>query len=122
MTAPANQSSDEGENKSFNLGSFSDPGPDSPWAVDVNWGDGSAHTTFTETATGPVTALTIAAKSHAYGDNGAYTVTVKVTDKNHDFDSKTFTVNVANKAPTAVECLIHVRSGVRNGNRRLRFQ
>ena len=101
VTAPANQSSDEGESKSFNLGSFSDPGPDSPWAVDVNWGDGSAHTTFTETAAGPVTAQTITAKSHAYGDNGPYTVTVKVTDKNNDFDSKTFTVNVANKAPTA---------------------
>ena len=26
VTAPANQGSDEGENKSFSLGSFSDPG------------------------------------------------------------------------------------------------
>ncbi len=40
VTAPANQSSDEGENKSFSLGSFSDPGTaDNPWTVNVNWGD-----------------------------------------------------------------------------------
>ena len=37
----------EGAGQSVNLGSFSDPGPDSPWAVDVDWGDGSTHTTFT---------------------------------------------------------------------------
>ena len=29
---------DEGENKSFNLSSFTDPGPDEPWAVSVDCG------------------------------------------------------------------------------------
>jgi large repetitive protein len=101
VTAASNQSSDEGELKSFSLGSFSDPGTDSPWAVDVNWGDSSTHTTFDETATGAASGQTITAKTHTYDDNGVYTVTVKVTDKNGAFDSKTFTVTVANVAPTA---------------------
>ena len=39
ITAPANQSSNEGSSASFNLGSFADPGPDSPWHVKVAWGD-----------------------------------------------------------------------------------
>ena len=30
VTAPANQAADEGAAKSVNLGSFTDPGPDSP--------------------------------------------------------------------------------------------
>jgi hypothetical protein len=103
VTAAANQSSKEGESKLFSLGSFSDPGTDSPWAVDVDWGDGSAHETFTETATGPATAKVITAKSHTYADEGTgtYTVTVKVTDKNNVSDTKTFTVNVSNENPTA---------------------
>jgi len=101
VTAASDQSSDEGELKSFSLGSFSDPGTDSPWAVDVNWGDSSSHTTFDETATGAASAQTIAPHSHTYDDNGVYTVAVKVTDKNGAFDSKTFTVTVANVAPTA---------------------
>ena len=47
VAAPAGQSANEGENKSFNLGSFSDPGAnDAPWAVTVNWGDASTNTTF----------------------------------------------------------------------------
>jgi PKD repeat protein len=73
-----------------------DPGlNDDPWAVDVNWGDGSAHTTFNASSQGA-----LAAQSHAYADNGSYTVTVKVTDKDRDSDSKTFTAAVANVAPT----------------------
>jgi hypothetical protein len=101
VTAASNQSSNEGELKSFSLGSFSDPGTDSPWAVDVDWGDSSTHATFDETSTGAASGQTIAAKSHTYDDNGVYTVTVQVTDKNGASDSKTFTVTVANVAPTA---------------------
>src|SRR5206468_2199235 len=47
VTAPTAQSTIEGDATSFGLGSFSDPGvSDSPWAVAVNWGDGSAPSTF----------------------------------------------------------------------------
>ena len=61
VTAPANQSSDEGENKSFNLGSFSDPGPDSPWAVDVNWATARPTPRSPKRPQGPRTTQTIAA-------------------------------------------------------------
>jgi PKD domain len=97
VTAPADQTADEGTSKSFNLGSFGDPGPDSPWAVDVDWGDGTPHTTFNATSTG-----TLDTKAHTYADDqaGGYTVTVKVTDKDGGSDTKTFKVTVANVAPT----------------------
>src|SRR5207302_8841344 len=95
VTAPNNQSSNEGSAHSFDLGSFTDPGADSPWTVDVSWGDVHGDS-FTMSAPG-----TIPAHSHTYDDNGPYTVTVKVTDKDTAFDSKTFKVGVANVAPAA---------------------
>src|SRR5205814_4635233 len=98
VTAPANQAANEGAPASFGLGSFSDPGADSPWSVGVNWGDSTTHTTFSMTSTGP-----LGMQSHTYADNGTYTVTVKVTDKDLAFDSKTFTVTVADVAPTVAE-------------------
>src|SRR5205085_902284 len=53
VTAPADQTANEGAPTSFNLGSFSDLGAnDNPWAVDVDWGDGSPHTTFNQAAPG----------------------------------------------------------------------
>jgi PKD domain len=94
-TPPADQSATEGASKEVDLGSFSDPGADSPWAVDVDWGDGSAHTTFNATSTG-----SLGTKPHTYADNGQYTVTVTVTDKDGVSDSHTFKVTVANVAPT----------------------
>src|SRR2546421_12446065 len=39
--------------------------------------------------------------SHTYDDNGSYTVSVKVTDKDGGSDTKTFKVTVANVPPTA---------------------
>src|SRR5207247_7911524 len=95
VTAAADQSSEEGASHSFDLGSFTDPGADNPWTVDVNWGDGHSDS-FTMSAPG-----TIPAHSHTYDDNGSYTVTVKVTDKDAGSDSKTFKVDVANVPPTA---------------------
>ena len=52
VTAPADQTVNEGASTSISLGSFTDPGADNPWAVDVNWGDGSTDTTFNTSATG----------------------------------------------------------------------
>ena len=94
VTGPDDQAADEGSLVAFDLGSFSDPGADSPWAVDVDWGDGSPHTTFNATSTG-----SLGTKPHTYADNGPYTVTVTVTDDASD-DSATFTVTVANVAPS----------------------
>ncbi len=95
--APANQTANEGAAKDVDLGSFTDPGPDSPWAVDVDWGDSSTHTTFDATGTG-----SLGSRSHTYAHGPATrTVTVKVTDANGASDTQTFTITVANVAPTA---------------------
>src|SRR6266542_2761621 len=74
VTAPANQSGTAGAAQSFNLGSFTDAGP-SPWSVDVNWGDATAHTTFSASA-----ASSLGTSTHTYASTGSYSVTVKVTD------------------------------------------
>jgi len=47
VAAAISQPATPGILASFQLGSFTDAGVnDSPWALDVNWGDGSAHTAF----------------------------------------------------------------------------
>ena len=97
VTATTDQTADEGASKSFAMGSFTDPGADGPWAVTVDWGDGSAATTFSEASPG-----TISAKSHTYADDGEYTVSVKVAEAGTGTtpsDTKTFKVTVANVAP-----------------------
>ena len=43
---------------------------------------------------------TLGTQDHIYADNGSYTVSVKVTDNNDGIDTETFTVAVANVAPT----------------------
>jgi photosystem II stability/assembly factor-like uncharacterized protein len=90
VTAPANQNSSEASSHSFSLGSFSDP-DGGPWTVDVNWGDGSAHTNFNMSSPG-----SLGARSHTYGEEGPYTVTITVTDTlDGQSGSKTFAVNVS---------------------------
>src|SRR5207245_939757 len=98
VTPPSNQTANEGASTAFNLGSFSDPGVnDNPWAVDVNWGDSSPHTTFTTSTQGA-----LGTQSHTYADNtpGGYTVTVTVADKDGGSDSKSFNIDIHNVAPT----------------------
>ena len=96
VTAAANQSSDEGDSHSFALGSFTDPGSDSPWSVSVDWGDGSPTTDYTAASPG-----TLGNKNHTYADGpNDYTVTVTVTDASGGTDSDSFQVHVSNIAPT----------------------
>ena len=66
--------------------SFSDPGindggilGDGWWAVDINWGDGTAHTQFEANAQGNV--VDPSHLSHLYTTPGNYTAGVTVTDK-----------------------------------------
>ena len=96
VVTPANdQSSNEGATTPFDLGSFSDPGAnDGPWSVDIDWGDGSGPAGLDVNARG-----SLGSQTHAYADDGAYTVTVTVTDKDGGSDSATFEVAVANVAP-----------------------
>lgn len=76
VTAPAEQTASEGVGQTFALGSFTDPDDDDPWAVSVDWGDGSA-TTFSA-----ATAGSLGTRTHTYADGGDYTVTVTVTEEN----------------------------------------
>ena len=69
------------------LGSFIDPGADSPWAISVDWGDGTPATSFDVSDAG-----SLGTQEHAYADEGAYTVTVTVTDKDGGAGLFTFTV------------------------------
>jgi PKD repeat protein len=94
-TQPANQFSDEGENKSFLLGSFSDSNGNGPWQVRVTWGDGSPPETFFRSSTG-----TLPPRSHTYAEDGTYTVTVRVEDAAGASDTGAFQVTVANLPPT----------------------
>jgi len=75
---------------------FTDPGAnDGPFTCTVNYGDGSGDmsgTVSNGTCTGP---------SHTYADNGNYTVTVKVKDKDGDEGSNSKLHTVNNVAPTA---------------------
>src|SRR5262249_30389078 len=88
LTAPADQSAYPGLAQPFNLGSFTDPGADSPWSVVVNWGDGSS-----DPLSGGAPNQSLQA-AHAYAAPGVYTVTETVTDHDLASDSKTFQVYV----------------------------
>jgi hypothetical protein len=64
---------------------ISDPGVnDNPWAVTINWGDGSSNTTFNAATQGDQTAQT-----HTYASAGVYNATVSVTDKDGGSGSDT---------------------------------
>jgi PKD repeat protein len=97
VTAPANQTATEGTSKTFDLGSFTDPGDDDPWRVTVDWGDSSADAVFTQATAGP-----IADQVHTYADDGTYTVTITVEEESGTGPGSgiaTFQVTVANVAP-----------------------
>jgi hypothetical protein len=60
--------------------SFSDAGVnDNPWAVSINWGDGSSATTYNASSQGNQPQ-----QSHTYTSAGSFSVTVTVTDKDGD--------------------------------------
>jgi VCBS repeat-containing protein len=106
FSAAAGQSSLEGAATSFDIGSFTDPGTDSPWRITIQWGDGSPNTVLGQAAPGAIPAQT-----HAYADNGAYTVTVGVTEENGagpGSDSGTFQVVVANVAPSVTGTFLSI--------------
>jgi PKD repeat protein len=95
VTAAADQTSDEGETKSFQLGSFSDANNNGPWQVTVTWGDGSPAETFVVASEGA-----LPNRTHTYAEDGTYTVTVRVEDAAGASDTDTFQVVVGNLPPT----------------------
>jgi hypothetical protein len=93
VTAGPGQSATEGATTTFNLGSFS--GGTGPYTVSVDWGDGTAATTFAGSAG---TALS-AQHKYANDRSTAYTVRVTVTDAAGTTGTGSFAVTVANAAP-----------------------
>jgi hypothetical protein len=92
------QNAAQGKPTAIHLGSFTDSvSSDGPWSVDVNWGDGSAHTIFTANAAGSLGDL-----SHTYpapgpvGSNGVYHMTVTVTNRHGDAGAGAITVTITN--------------------------
>lgn len=73
-TAPPNQSSLAGIAKTFDLGSFTDPGKDAPWMVTVDWGDASVTAPFFTDAPGDLT------YGYAYLSVGTYNIVVRLHD------------------------------------------
>lgn len=70
---------------------FTDAGAfDNPWAVDINWDDGSSH--YTDNAV--ATQGNQSGQTHTYNVPGSYTATVGVTDKDAGSGSATAVLNV----------------------------
>jgi len=83
--AGLDKNGNEGSSISFTGAST---GGTAPFTYSWDWGDGTATTTGTLTPT------------HTYADNGAYTVTLTVTDATNRTATDTAAVTVANVAPT----------------------
>lgn len=94
VVPPPEQSAIEGRAQAFELGLFTDQGSDSPWRVEIDWGDGSREV---QTVAAPGS---LGSRMHTYADNGTYTVTLKVTDAAGNSGSTSFRVAVGNVAPS----------------------
>jgi hypothetical protein len=91
VTPPQNQNATAGSSASFTLGSFTDSNSAATsWTVDVNWGDNTAHTTFTLSTQG-----SLGGQAHVYAQSGSNTVTVAVTDNTGASGSGTFQVAIS---------------------------
>ena len=112
LDAGQDQTVDEGTFITLDPATFTDPGFDNAaggtsedFTATIDWGDGhtepAAEITLDETpgSEGVLTTGTIDA-THAYADNGVYTVTVTVKDDDGNVVSDTFTVTVNNVSPT----------------------
>jgi hypothetical protein len=72
----------------FDLGSFADVGAVGPWAVSIDWGDGTKATQFTVSEAGALSA------DHTFAQARLYTVTVAVTDEFGATGYATFLISV----------------------------
>lgn len=90
VTAPADQSATPGQATTLKLGSFADlaPNPGKSTIV-VNFGDGTPNLILSNIAPGAIPDVT-----HTFANPGTRTITVIVTDPNHDANQATFLVKV----------------------------
>jgi hypothetical protein len=87
-------------------GSFTDPGPDSPWISAINWGDGQT------TATQP-SQLTASGQSLVgttqYKKVGTFTATLTITDKDGGVGSASLTYTVSGHNLRGITLPDHIR-------------
>ena len=84
-------------------GSFVDPGWGDSYTSSIDWGFGAPSTgSLLLTNDGPPTDRGDVTGSRAYGDNGSFTVGVKVIDDDGGSGTANFPLQVTNVAPTAV--------------------
>jgi PKD repeat protein len=88
VDAGADQDVNEGDIVSF-TGNFEDTGSTDVHTIHWNFGDGN-------------TTLGTLTPTHAYGDNGVYTVTLTVTDNDTADGNDTITVAVSNSEPNVI--------------------
>ena len=109
VTSPGDQSAVEGASTPFTLGSFVDP-DGGPWSVDVNWGDGTADSTFVTSTAGSLGSL-----NHTYAEEGSDTVKVTVTDSTSLSGSATFQVVVSDPAVSPTSAVVNAVEGSDSG-------
>jgi hypothetical protein len=112
VDAGADQNIDEGDMVSLDPVTFGDPGFDCPactppsqenFTALINWGEDTQEAGTVAVTPGGVGVDTTGTVSgnHTYGDNGLFTVTVKVTDDDSGEDADTLEITVDNVSPTA---------------------
>lgn len=94
VTPPTNQATSEGYLGTFALGSFTDANNSGNYTVNINWGDGTPDTTFSQAIAGDITL-----QDHAFTQDGVFTVTITVTDVDGASTPATFTHFVSNVLP-----------------------
>ncbi|MBW7885166.1 MAG: cadherin-like domain-containing protein, partial [Caldilineaceae bacterium] len=98
LSGQSNQNAVEGVAHNVLLGHFSDPGADANWQLAIKWGDNSPDTARAQSVPGD-----LGAQPHTFPDNGVYSVTVSVTDKDNATGTAQLQVTVSNAPPVALD-------------------
>ena len=97
--AGADKTGTEGSSVSFTF-NCTDPGVNDTWSASVDWGDGSADTTFASVTCNTATTFN-ASHTYADDDGSPFTVTLTVDDDDTGTDDDSASVVIANAAPIA---------------------